>query len=645
MLLLHTVRWPGGGHEATLGVLDQATGKPFGEDLSPRIVVASQEGPPLASKARRVALGPGFTALLLPPTRSEAERASLSQAIQTFAAARSPNERIALYRHGATVQLFANFQEDRTELAQALDRYKAGTDDPAPLASAAAIAEVVGDLRGVAGGGPDVMRSLVVLAKDAPAVASASTDVLVMGATADSAGLSAAASTIDAARQEGFYKVSVCGPETKVGITFRVTQMEAALGGTFQATLPEEAGATCDVAAIDASKRVFTPRIELVFDASQRAAHEARIQATKAPVIDEAVAKSDFATGIRLAPGQTPLLARAHLHGVSSLRCDRKSYVVQLDGPARHLLPDSATDEFTLISMCDDEAYVYAPTAYALFSPDLFSIQRRFVELVIDGKTRGIYILLEKPREELVRDRARVMGVLRRDYPSTNADEFEVEWASTDDPALPLARYRAFIGSLTGLAGDALVVALRKQLDLDQYLGYLAAQSILQSGDYIDELFFVGTQQADGKGGTHEAYRVMAWDPEGFSNCHDGGTLAYVDVNQLAYCAEAQLDKRLLADPVVYKLFVAKLEGGLAGPLRRERVVTELDRTRAALQAQLTVPAVCAAMTELQDIDPGAADCKVARELVAERATDILSAYDARRALLTARIATYKAKP
>lgn len=66
-------------------------------------------------------------------------------------------------------------------------------------------------------------------------------------------------------------------------------------------------------------------------------------------------------------------------------------------------MPDSATDEITLVSMCDDLAYVYAPTAYGLFSDDLFSLKRRFVELVVDrGKTKGIYLLLEKTKEEQI---------------------------------------------------------------------------------------------------------------------------------------------------------------------------------------------------------------------------------------------------
>jgi hypothetical protein len=296
-------------------------------------------------------------------------------------------------------------------------------------------------------------------------------------------------------------------------------------------------------------------------------------------------------------------------------------------------------------TLCDDPAYVFAPTALALLAGDLFALKHRLVELVVDGKPRGLYLMFEKTKEELVRDSARVTSVMRRDVPVAGADDFDVVYASDDDDDAALERYAAFARSLVPLSGDALVSALRSRLDLDQYVRFLATESILKSGDYVDEVFFIGSEQADGKGATTEAYRVMVWDPEGYTDCHEGGVNAFPDPDGLAYCAEAVLDRKLLTDPKVYALFVGAIEEALAGRLSREKVAAALASTKLAFHAQLTAPAVCAAMTELLALDPGAADCAVARKVIATRADAILASYDARRAFLLGRLAAYHAKP
>lgn len=645
LLVLRSARWPGGGRELSVGVLDQATGLPFSPDLSEKLRVTPTDGSTLKSKIRPMVLPPGYTAILLPPRLTKSERVSLSQAIVDFANKRPSTERIALYRHGTQVQLFSNFHLNRQRLSEALDRYQNGPDgdnDPLPLVQA--ISPVASDVEEVGGLGPDVMRAVVVLTKEPQTAFVDFEHVFAIAVSPDTPGLGLASQTLDAVRQKAFYKLAVCGATDKLAAKLEVSGMIGMRSTSLPSTLPEETALPCLIDAISQGNRSFTPRIELVFDDTQRAAYQERIKATQSATWNEALAKSDFPTGVRIAPGQTVLQATAHFRGNGSIRCDRKSMVIQLDGPARYLLTDSAVDEFTLISMCDDSAYVYAPTAFRVFSEDLFSLKMRFVELVIDGTTRGVYMLLEKPREELVRDSARVSSVLRRDYPQNGSDFFEVEYSDTEDINAPAVRYSQFSSKIGSLSGDQLIATARNYLDLDQYLSYLAHQSILRSGDYIDELYFYGAEQADGLGGTTEAYRVMAWDPEGYTNCHSGGANAFPDANQLAYCSEARLDFKLLADQKIYRLFVDKLETALNTTLARQRFSDSLNQSKLELQAWLSTPSICAAMTELLKINPGAADCTIAQSIIASRATSLLSSYDSRRSALLSLIATYRSK-
>lgn len=644
-LLLRTARWPGGGREMTLGVLNQSSGQPFAQDLTAEISAQGPDSIPISSKVSKVSLQPGYTAILLPPSQTAAERVSLSQVILTFVSSRPSSERIALYRHGAAVQLFSNFLLERRKLTEALDRYQKGIDgDPSPLPLLQAIGTVVSDVRDVGGVGPDVMRSLIVLTKEPSVVFSDYPQVFVMPVLPDASGLSQASQTIDDVRQRAFYKVASCSQDAKFNARLLVRSLQGELSASFPATLPEEVGAACKVDDIDSAKRTYTPRIELVFDDVQRAAHDARIRATQSGTYNEALARSDFETQVRLAPGQPTVLATAHLHGQGSLSCERKSYTIQLTGADRYLIQDSATDEYTLISMCDDPAYVYAPTVFGLYANDLFTMKHRFVEFVIDGKTRGIYMLVEKAQDELRRDHARTSGVLRRQYPVGTADAFEVLYSDSLDPLAPSTRYKAFIAQLAPLTGDALITAARSQLDLEQYLRYLANQSILRSGDYIDEAYFIGTEQANGMGGTSETYRVMAWDPEGYTTCHSNGANAYPDSFGLSYCAEARLDFKLLGDPYVYKLFAGKLEESLATMMTRDKMAAGLEKNKTALHALLSTPAICAAMTELLKLNAGAADCAVARSVITARADSILASYDARRTYLLNQLVAYRAR-
>ena len=216
-LLLRSARWPGGGRELTLGVLHDPKGVAFAQDLAAQIVADVPAGSTLNVKAKRMTLAPGYTAILLPDRQTADERVALSAAILTFAASRPPTERIALYRHGATVQMFSNFLLERIKLTEALDRYQKGTDgDANPLPSLQAVGPVASDVRDIGGIGPDIMRSIVILSNDAPNVFTGYSQVYAISVPPTAAGLASASAALDQVRQNAFYKVATCGSEEKI---------------------------------------------------------------------------------------------------------------------------------------------------------------------------------------------------------------------------------------------------------------------------------------------------------------------------------------------------------------------------------------------------------------------------------------------
>lgn len=124
--------------------------------------------------------------------------------------------------------------------------------------------------------------------------------------------------------------------------------------------------------------RPYPDVIEFSFTEQQRPIHDARKAARS---------KQDFDLSVRLWPDGPAVPATAHLRGKGSLGCERSSYTLDLDtGTPRYLLPDSATDEFYLLSMCLDDRYVRAHTVYRLLGNlGLFPLAFRFVELRLDG--------------------------------------------------------------------------------------------------------------------------------------------------------------------------------------------------------------------------------------------------------------------
>lgn len=70
LLLLRNVRWPGGGREMTVGILNQATGLAFQQDLSSRLLVQPPDGIAISTKVQKIALAAGYTAVLLPPSQT-----------------------------------------------------------------------------------------------------------------------------------------------------------------------------------------------------------------------------------------------------------------------------------------------------------------------------------------------------------------------------------------------------------------------------------------------------------------------------------------------------------------------------------------------------------------------------------------------
>jgi len=340
--------------------------------------------------------------------------------------------------------------------------------------------------------------------------------------------------------------------------------------------------------------------------------------------------KADFTTSVTLGVG-LPITAVAHIHGQSTLSCVRKSITVELDGPRRRLMPEFASDRFILISMCQDERYFGQVFGNRLLAGlGLFPSRFKHVRLRIDGVNKGIYMLVHQA-ERAFRDRSlAVVNIMRRLY-DIDGQPTEVKYVSDPASIEEAVAYFESIGEL-GYSGpvETLEADLDERLQLDQYLRYVGAMSLLMNGDYIDEVFFASAIE-DGV----ERYRVGGWDTDDLlNNCHFGGNKAIDDECGVTYCTEAKVDYALLRSAAVYQRYLDALQYVMAA-FTPELLQWTMDEVQEDLFAVLSDDETAAACIEMVAENPLAATAAGAQEDIAIHMDSFLEQIEARRQVLT----------
>ena len=569
--LAYAARHPGGGHR----VVVRGEGAP----IDPECLSVEADGAALPSAARAFELPPGELVLLV-----DAATATDPTALEALLASRPATERVAALRVGRELQLLSAFTRNRALLAERVLRVPADPADTGFGMDAARTAALE-LLRSIGGEADRGLQTVMALGETPGAAAHA-----IVGTCVDTAGQT----------------VRVGG---QLDVELRKARKEAR-------------AVPCDAARIATGVRSWPRRVELLFTAEQRAAYEAIIA-------DHG--RADFELSLRLAPDEAPIAAVAHLRGQTSISCARRNYTVNLDGgAARRLVPGMAGDEFLLLSMCRDEAYVNQYTADLLLAElDLFPVPFGLTELWLDGESRGVYLVIEKPQDALRRTQTGVRSVIRRRFDPEDKPA-DIKWARDGDAAAR-AEYDALASGAEGLAGEALEAYLDARLDLDQLLRFMAFHTLLRTGDYVDEAYFVATDTVrDGAVQAH--FAVSGWDPDDlFSDCHHDGRFAFEDPHGLLYCAEGDLELLVAGDATLYARYVEVL-AALREELTVARFDATLERTRRDLLPFLDDPAVAAAMTELVDADPSTVEPARARAVVSEALDTMGTLYRERRA-------------
>ena len=289
------------------------------------------------------------------------------------------------------------------------------------------------------------------------------------------------------------------------------------------------------------------------------------------------------------------------IRGESALDFRRKSYSVSLEQPIVLRTPDESKirvmRKFKLISMAMDYTYINNRVAFGILEKaGIMPLFYKYVELILNDQTQGIYFLVEDPEEY-----AEGVGsecLLRRGYHHSLAkiDYNPSMWYLPQETYRE--RFKDIYAHLTSVNGEALYESLSERLVVNEYFRKMGMDFLMQNGDYTDEIFFYSTVKEK-----QIRFRILPWDYDDIfkNNPHEigrswgTGTLfgtrtyasrddIYAEIGErMVFSIEDDLDYAVARDSLVY----ARYERVLM-ELIREFEVEDIEALFAQVEQELT---------------------------------------------------------
>lgn len=246
------------------------------------------------------------------------------------------------------------------------------------------------------------------------------------------------------------------------------------------------------------------------------------------------------------------------LRGKSSIRYERKSFSVKLNKKISVTKNGMIHKfkKFNLISLSMDQNYYRNKVAFDLMNQlGLFNLYYAFTEVIINGKSQGIYLMVQKPKNyAFKKENANFM--LRRNYSHT----IKKSYCRGNDSTIKLKYEEVFLSIYNELMqtdGEVFYTKLSEVLDLEQYFTWMAFNYLIGNRDYTDEVFFFNKANED-----NIKFGIIPWDYDDifFDNPHEGFIVRYVSFGEkLAFSSEDALDYKLISDEYTYTKYLQTL--------------------------------------------------------------------------------------
>jgi len=246
------------------------------------------------------------------------------------------------------------------------------------------------------------------------------------------------------------------------------------------------------------------------------------------------------------------------LRGKSSMRFKRKSFSVKLNNKLS-ITKNGTTHKFkkfNLVSLSMDQNYFRNKVAFDLMTHlDLFNLFYTYTEVIVNGKTQGIYLMLQKPKNYAFK-KENATFMLRRDYDNIIKKTY-CRGNDTTHKAIYEEAFLSIYNELMQKEGKEFYEQLSEILDIEQYFTWMAFNFLIGNKDYTDEVFFFNKASGDSL-----KFGIMPWDYDDifYEYPREGYVVRYLNFgDKLAFSSEDDLDFKLISNEYTYTKYLKTL--------------------------------------------------------------------------------------
>jgi len=231
--------------------------------------------------------------------------------------------------------------------------------------------------------------------------------------------------------------------------------------------------------------------------------------------------------------------------GNTTLQFRRKSFSLSLNNPMA--LQRVQVKKLAINNLAMDENYWRARLCFLLMKAvGIFPLKNQYAELLINGKTQGTYLMIQKPE-----DYCRSLGsdlLVRRG----EGGQISIDYSNDSELKKMVKKLKRAPGLPKYFSDKQLSDSLNQIIDLEQYYKWLAFNYLIRNGDYYDELFLFLDPETN-------KFGMIPWDyDDAFaSQPHEGlDKRNHALGDRLIYSSEASLDRAIGKDDYLYSNYL-----------------------------------------------------------------------------------------
>ncbi|HEX6890938.1 MAG TPA: CotH kinase family protein [Chryseolinea sp.] len=251
--------------------------------------------------------------------------------------------------------------------------------------------------------------------------------------------------------------------------------------------------------------------------------------------------------------GDTVALNDAHLHGQTTLYYERKSYSVDAKKKIKLCKGCKGLGAFYLVSLSMDRNYYHNRLSFDLLNTlGLFNLQYAYTEVKINGKSQGIYLILQRPQDWALKDQESPYIVRRGAEHLVDRERFQKDLDKTSKKKYH-DQFMSIYKMINQYSGEDLHSKLNEVMHLDDYMRWLAFNFIIKCGDYSDELYFYVDPQS-------KRLKIIPWDYDDIFMLHPHEGIKErnlkLDPSSLIFSSEDKLDVKIATDSYLYDQYL-----------------------------------------------------------------------------------------